>query len=164
MQGCAGGADTPPCSRSGMALLQYRKSLRGVAMRCVCGQQLTGAVLEAPGVASAFCPSGHRIYLFKHLGRWETAEERQRRMRVTMVCGDCGRKFSVADMDRSECSEREFCDPCLELHVRQCSLSYFRRKKGASGYTPRDNSKTPWRLRAKLAPANYHRMQRDNPK
>lgn len=91
-------------------------------MNCHCGGGLSSMWLEEPGVASAFCASGHRLYFFKRedTGAWETAEERRARMAVTLFCGGCGNEFRVAARPYTERNARVYCDACQEKNMKAC--------------------------------------------
>ncbi len=121
---------------------------------CHCGSQMSGITMESPGVASVFCVSGHRTYFFKHGGEWETARERQARMKHIFTCQDCKEPFWVAD----NMYERRFCNVCAERHQEAA------RPEIHKAHSHKNNSRSPWRMKVNMVPQDAWRKDAINPR
>lgn len=94
-----------------------------------CGAEMSGWSKDEPGVRSAVCTSGHRIYLYlRDDGEWETAEQKMARMRVEVICQDCKRPHVRYETYFENKQVR--CDECLAENARAVSG---RHRKAAPG-------------------------------
>lgn len=87
-------------------------------IKCICGYGLRFEV-ETCGVISGWCPSGHRLYLFRlDDGSWETSGARRRRMALERVCEECGQDFTIPAKEYSKSNPQRFCVPCMRRKNR----------------------------------------------
>lgn len=128
-------------------------------MSCHCGAMMTGIHLEQPGVATAFCASGHRIYLFKlDNGQWETQRERQRRLSRVLVCEDCGCDFDIPARIAYGTQEHRFCHGCKAKRAKKCLKENHARK-----YVRRERDRDSLNMFRRFAVRITARSKSDNP-
>lgn len=114
-------------------------------MLCKCGAELSGMWLEAPGIASTFCPIGHRVYFFRDpsTGEWETQGERIKRLSKVIECKACGDKYRVPFYNESN-PAAPLCASCADKEQRAYDKAIQRKRQAANGH--RKNFKSPWRI------------------
>lgn len=108
-----------------------------------CGAAMSGLSKEEPGVRSAVCTSGHRIYFYlRDDGAWETAKQKMDRMRKKFFCRHCGEKV-ITYTDPQH--DLRTCDGCLREQTR--SQSEKQRKQGVGRAEGRriGTSRSPWK-------------------
>lgn len=99
--------------------------------------------------ASITCAIHGTTYLYRHDGKWETAKDRQERMKNDLLCDDCGDEFrAVLTSNAGGNALHVICPKCCarrrnESHARAAAKKQANRPKATKLY-PVERVATPW--------------------